>query len=228
MKNCFASVMAVFLLACLLVVSSAVAEEAVNPEALLDELTGTYDELFTTICAPEYDDIWLERCAQYVGAENAEAVAAMLKGACVGEIYGQEAVDAYTAAPESTVFDCFFINGVNQFVFSGSRICGLDKEGNVVFDHGYRYVETVEGIFTPYIYKTDDADAGEFTYVCLAPDTPEGTFHIEFRYGGDLEALKQAYEGPYAYWLAAGIPADADAEMIYNCIDLFCSENAAE
>lgn len=228
MKKGFASLMAMLLLACLLLAPSATAEESVDPEALLQELTGTYDELFTTVCAPEYDDIWLERCTEYAGAENAEAVAAMLKGVCVGEIYGQEAVDAYTAAPESTVFDCFFINGVSQFVFDGSQIIGLDEAGNVVFDHAYHYVETVEGIFTPYIYMTDDAGAGEFTYVCLAPDTPESTFHIEFRYGGDLEALKQAYEGPYAYWLAAGIPADADAEMIYNCIDLFCSENTAE
>lgn len=228
MKNRFLLLVAVLLMALVLMISSAAAEDSVDPEALLAELTGTYDELFTVICAPEYDGIWLDRCAEYAGEENAEALAAMLKAACVGEIYGQEAVDAYTAAPESTVFDCFFINGVDQFVFDGSVISGLDAEGNVVFEHTYQYVETVEGIFTPYIYMTDDPDAGEFTYVCLAPDTPESTFHIEFRYGSDLEALKQAFEGPYAYWLAAGILADADEEMIYNGIDLFCAENAAE
>lgn len=79
-----------------------------------------------------------------------------------------------------------------------------------------------------YAYKTDDADAGEFTYICLAPDTPDTTFHIEFRYGDDLEALGQMYEGKYAFWQAAGMLEDADDEVIENCIELFCTENASK
>ena len=35
-----------------------------------------------------------------------------------------------------------------------------------------------------------------------------------------------AYEGAYAYWLAAGIPADYSEELITNCINLFVDENA--
>lgn len=31
------------------------------------------------------------------------------------------------------------------------------------------------------------------------------TWHIEFRYGSDLDALKQYDAGEYAYWLASGI-----------------------
>lgn len=204
-----------------------VAEESVDPDALLDALTGTYDELFTVICAPEYDDIWMERCTEYVGEAYAAATADMLKSACVGEIYGQEAMDAYADNLEGVQFDCFFINGVHQIAFDGHEVSGLDAEGNEVFRHTYSYVETADTLAC-YIYKTDDADAGEFTYLCLAPDTPDTTYHIEFRYGSDLDALKQLYEGPYAYWLAAGILADADGAMIYNCIDLFCAENTAE
>lgn len=207
--------------------SAAVAEEAVDPEKLLNDLTGTYDELFTVNCAPAYDDVWLEKCTAYAGAENAEAAAAMLKSSCVGTIYGQEAMDAYAAAPETTQFDCFFIGGVSQFVFDGNRVSGLDAEGGEVFSHEYTYVATLEDTIACYAYKTEDADAGEFTYLCLAPDTPATTYHIEFRYGSDLEALGQLYEGPYAYWLAAGILADADEEMVVNGIDLFCSENLA-
>ena len=35
-------------------------------------------------------------------------------------------------------------------------------------------------------------------------------------------------DGPYAYWLAAGIPADRDEQMVRNVIELFCTENLAE
>ena len=65
----------------------------------------------------------------------------------------------------------------------------------------------------------------QFTYICLSPDTPATTWHIEFRYGSDLAALQQYMKGQYAYWLAAGIDANADAETIDNVIALFCTEN---
>lgn len=225
MKSSYCSLVLALFVSCCLLFSGAVAEEAFDPDALLSDLNGTYGELFTTICAPAYDGIWLERCTAYAGEENAEAAAAMLKAACVGTIYGQEAVDAYTSQPENTQFDCFFLGGVSRFVFDGNRISGLDTEGKVVFDHTYAYEQTLDGVIACHVYRTEDADAGEFTYFCLAPDTPGSTFHIEFRYGEDLEALAQYYEGPLAYWLAAGIPADADETLIRSCIDLFCSEN---
>ena len=44
-------------------------------------------------------------------------------------------------------------------------------------------------------------------------------------YGSDLAALQQYMKGAYAYWLAAGIDANADAETIDNVIALFCTEN---
>lgn len=69
-------------------------------------------------------------------------------------------------------------------------------------------VETLDDVIACHVYKTEDADAGEFTYFCLAPDTPGSTYYIEFRYGSDLEALAQYDEGPLAYWLAAGIPTE--------------------
>lgn len=68
-------------------------------------------------------------------------------------------------------------------------------------------------------------DAGDFTYFFFRDDTMETTYHIEFRYGGDLAALQQYMKGQYAYWLAAGIDANADAETIDNVIALFCTEN---
>ena len=117
---------------------------------------------------------------------------------------------------------------MSKFVFDGNTVTGLDEAGNEVFSHSYTYVQELPEAISCYAYKTDDADAGEFTYICLAPDTPDTTFHIEFRYGDDLEALGQMYEGKYAFWQAAGMLEDADDEMIENCIELFCTENASE
>ena len=75
------------------------------------------------------------------------------------------------------------------------------------------------------LYETADADAGEFKYFYLMPDTPETTYHLEFRYGSNTEDLAKYNEGPYAYWLAAGFPVNADEQMIQNVIELFCLEN---
>ena len=72
-----------------------------------------------------------------------------------------------------------------------------------------------------------DADSGEFTYFFLAPDISAETYHIEFRYGSDAEALSQYDAGEYAYWVASGISTDCDQTMIDNCIELFCTENLA-
>lgn len=72
------------------------------------------------------------------------------------------------------------------------------------------------------------ADSGEFTYFCIAPDTSDTTYHIELRYGSNLEELGQYDAGSYAYWLGSGISTDCDETMIENCIKLFCEENLAQ
>ena len=170
-------------------VESVAEESELSPEALLDQVSGTYDELFTVICDEQYDDLWLEDCRNLVGDEMAELSAEVLKAACTGTIYGEEAMEAYG-----------------------------DK---------YEYVKdlSIGGMLDGYLYETADEDAGEFRYFFLLPDTPDTTYHIEFRYGSDEAALTEYAEGPYAYWLAAGIPADCDQEMIENVIGLFCEEN---
>ena len=53
----------------------------------------------------------------------------------------------------------------------------------------------------------------------------EETYHIEFRYGRDLDELQGYLVGPYAYWLAAGIDESADEDTIRRVIALFCLEN---
>ena len=165
---------------------------------------------------------------KYISDGSYQMIADMMRASTTAEIYGPEAVEAYAADPESMRFDCYFTEGVSRFVFDGNTVTGLDEAGNEVFSHSYTYVQELPEAISCYAYKTDDADAGEFTYICLSPDTPATTWHIEFRYGDDLEALGQMYEGKYAFWQAAGMLEDADEEMIDNCIELFCTENASE
>ena len=212
------------------------AAEEVNDEApaaaekLLEDVSGTYDALFPVITSPDYDQIWLDSCAAVLGDEAAPAAVEALKAACNGTIYGQDAIDAYGDGSNGAQFDCLFINGPVQIVFEGKKISGLDETGATVFSHEYSFVEpaSIAGMMNGYLYRTEDADAGEFEYFFLLPDTPDTTFHTEFRYGSDPEALMLYNDGPYAYWLAAGIPADRDEQMVQNVIDLFCTENLAE
>ena len=203
---------------------------AAAAEKLLEDVSGTYDALFPVITSPDYDQIWLDSCAAVLGDEAAPAAAEALKAACNGTIYGQEAIDAYGDGSNGAQFDCLFINGPAQIVFEGKKISGLDETGATVFSHEYSFVEpaSIAGMMNGYLYRTEDADAGEFEYFFLLPDTPDTTFHTEFRYGSDPEALMLYNDGPYAYWLAAGIPADRDEQMVQNVIELFCTENLAE
>ena len=208
---------------------SSSAVELSSAEQLLEDVRGTYDELFTVICDDKYDQIWLDKCKAIVGADMAADCAEMLKNVCTGTVYGEDAVKKYTD-PEEAQFDCYFINGVDQFVFDGSTISGLDEKGEKVFEHEYSYVKDLSlgGMMDGFLYETSDEDAGEFRYFFMMPDTPATTYHIEFRYGSDEAALAEYAEGDYAYWLAAGIPADYDDKLIENVIGLFVEENLSE
>lgn len=203
--------------------------DAATAAQLLEDVKGSYVALFPVITAPEYDQIWLDPCIEVVGEEAAAEVAEMLKAACNGTIYGQEAIDAFGDGTGGAQFDCLFINGVDQITFDGATISGT-FEGEEVFSHEYAYVDPLSlgGMMDGYLYETADDGAGEFKYFYMMSDTPATTYHLEFRYGSDVDALTRYNEGPYAYWLAAGFPADADEEMIRNVITLFCEENLAE
>lgn len=217
--------MAVAMVLCLSV--SVVAEET---DAFLLALEGSYDELFTVMCDPQYDQVWLDACAKAVGEEDAQAYADVLKAACVGELYGEAAIEAYADDPEAAQFNCFFLQGVAKITIAGNEISGVDESGNTVFSHEYRYVgdDELPGFTSFRVYESVDADAGEFTYFSFAPDTPAETFHIEFRYGSNREELTLLTEGPYAYWLAAGMLTPYTEQDVVDVIELFCGENLEE
>lgn len=202
-------------------------ENAAAAQQLLVELTGSYQELWPVILDEQYTQTWLDDCAALVGEENAQAAYDKLSSMVTGTVYGEDAVAAY--ANGGGVYDCSFTEGLSTLEFDGanSAIKGYDADGNELFSHTYHYVgmEEIRGL---YEYESDDADSGEFTYFCMAPDTNTTTYHIEFRYGSDLDALGQYDAGPYAYWLASGISTDYDQTMIESCIELFCTENLSE
>lgn len=204
---------------------SQVDENQATAEQLLLDLEGTYQELWPVVLADEYHQVWLDASAELVGEENAEAAVEMMTSMVTGTIIGEEAVAAYQDG--SMAYCCDFLQDVEQFTFEGTTISGVDANGKELFSHSYHYVgmEEIRGL---YVYESDDADSGEFTYFCMAPDTMETTQHIEFRYGSDLEALRQYDAGDYAYWLASGISVDHTEEDVKNSIILFCTENLSE
>lgn len=202
-------------------------DKEAEAKQLMSDLTGSYQELWPVILADEYHQTWIDDCAEFVGDDNAEAAYEKLFSMVTGTVYGEDAVAAY--ADGGGVYDCEFTEGVNTLEFDGtnSTIKGYDESGEEIFSHSYHYVgmEEIRGL---YEFESDDADSGEFTYFCIAPDTNTTTYHIELRYGSDLEALGKYDAGKYAYWLGSGISTDCDQTMIENCIHLFCEENLSE
>lgn len=193
-------------------------------EYLLKNVSGTYEELFGQLNQEKYDKVWFEEAKAILGADKAQMAVDMLKASVGGKLYGQAAVDAYTADSSKAAFDCGFLQGVTYFTFNGNTISGVDSEGNNVFSHTYEFVgyDSASGF---YEYQSKEANAGEFTYILLAPDTLGTTAHIEFRYGSNLQELTQYSTGSYAYWMAAGIQKGVDSQVAENAIHIFCKEN---
>ncbi|MCM1334559.1 MAG: hypothetical protein NC237_05845 [Eubacterium sp.] len=206
-----------------------------------DEIAGengtTYGNLFDLIFQEKYADIWNDYCSVIVGEDNAAAVCAAMQNHVGATIYGQEAIDK-NAETGGMDFDCLFINGAELFTFKDKTATVKLSDGTEV-SHEYEYLgeyeigggETVNMggaeisvAFPCDVYKSTD-EAGEFNYFFFRDDTMSATYHIEFRYGSDLEELQGYFKGKYAYWLGAGIDTNANAQTIENVIALFCLEN---
>ena len=203
------------------------ADNEADADQLLKDLTGSYQELWPVILADDYTQTWIDDCKEIVGEDNAEAAYEKLKSMVTGEVYGEEAVEAYKDG--GGAYFCGFTQDMATVEFDGDTktIKGYDKDEKELFSHTYHYVgmEETRGL---YEFESDDADSGEFTYFYLAPDTNDTTYHIEFRYGSDADALAKYDAGDYAYWLASGISTKYDENMVDDCIQLFCEENLSE
>ena len=182
------------------------ADNEADADQLLKDLTGSYQELWPVILADDYTQTWIDDCKEIVGEDDAEAAYEKLKSMVTGEVYGEEAVEAYKDG--GGAYFCGFTQDMATVEFDGDTktIKGYDKDEKELFSHTYHYVgiEETRGL---YEFESDDADSGEFTYFYLAPDTNDTTYHIEFRYGSDADALAKYDAGDYAYWASGcGIP----------------------
>ena len=179
--------------------STAIDENQAAAEQLLLDLNGTYQELWPVILSDEYKQLWLDDSAALVGEENAEAAVEKMTSMVTGTVTGEEAVEAYKDG--NMAYDCAFLQDVAQFTFDGTTISGVDKDGNELFRHTYHYVgmEEIRGL---YIYESDDADSGEFTYSAMAAiltllastmqaNMPIG-WHPAFRWTAHRKTLKTA------------------------------------
>jgi len=196
----------------------------------------TYVSLFDVIISDTWTPVWTDYVAAVVGEDYAADMTSALQGAITSELYGEAAVAAF--ADGGYAFDCDFINGAEKITFRDDTVT-VERTDGAAETHTYEYLgkysvggtETmmyqgteISMAFPVDVYKSAD-EAGEFNYFLLREDTMEETYHIEFRYGRDLEELQGYLVGPYAYWLAAGIDEDADEETICRVIALFCLEN---
>ena len=241
MKKLF-SILLTFLL-CVTPLSAAFAEgeaAADDPNGVFSAIAGengtTYVSLFDVIISDRWTPVWNDYVAAIVGEENAAAMTAGLQSAITSDLYGEAAVSAF--ADGGYAFDCDFINGAQRLTFKDDTVT-IQKTDGSTEKHIYEYLgqhnvgenETmlyqgaeISMAFPVDVYKSTD-EAGEFNYFFLREDTMAETYHIEFRYGSDMEALQGYMVGPYAYWLAAGIDESADEDTIRRVIALFCLEN---
>ncbi|MBR4457469.1 MAG: hypothetical protein IKS31_00725 [Clostridia bacterium] len=211
------------------------AETGVFP-AIAGENGTTYVSLFDVIISDRWTPVWQDYIAAVIGEDAAPEMTARLQSSITSDLYGEAAVAAF--ADGGYAFDCDFINGAQSITFSGNTATILKTDGTGE-THTYEYLgqynvgetETmmyqgteISMAFPVDVYRSTD-EAGEFNYFFLREDTMAETYHIEFRYGRDLEELQGYLVGPYAFWLAAGIDADADEETIRKVIALFCLEN---
>lgn len=198
-------------------------KQAAETDEFLAQVQGSYIELFPELAKDEYHDVWVSYVEPIVGADATEDAIDMLLNMCTAEIYGDEAVAAYEGTG-SMRFNCYFLGGVDQFTIEGNDISGVDADGKEVFSHTYAPIEDTNG--TGFLfYKSEDANAGQFTYFAFAPDTPDETYHLEFRYSEDLDDLQSWFEGAYAYWNVGAIQTDYDDALMDKCIELFATEN---
>ncbi len=234
----FASILLAVLM-CAVSVCGALAETA-EPAGVLPAIAGetgtAYVSLFDVIISDQWTPVWEEYISAVVGEEAAPEMTARLQGSITSDLYGDAAAAAF--ADGGYAFDCDFINGAQSITFRGDTATILKTDGSSE-THTYEYLgqynvgetETMmyQGMEIPMafpvdVYRSTD-EAGEFNYFLLREDTMEETYHIEFRYGRDLEELQGYLVGPYAYWLAAGIDESADEDTIRKVIALFCLEN---
>ncbi len=119
----------------------------------------------------------------------------------------------------------------------GKTVTFTRKDGNAV-PHTYAFVKeaAATGKYGDYdmvmsgcLYEAQEETADEFQYLLMFPDTPETTYHLEFRYAGTEEDVENLLDGPYGYWVGSAIQTSAlteeNEDTLQKVISLFVVEN---
>ncbi len=211
---------------------TATAAEAQKGKDFLKNVIGEYIPLFEGASFDaKYDHYWHDYSAAVAGASMADMCVTMLKQGIGATTYGK-------AATES--FFCGFTENVAKIAFGGvdgTEVTFTLKDGKTI-KHTYAYVKDAEATgetegqkmaMGGYVYKSKDNNKDEFTYLFMCPDTPDTTYHLEFRYGSDEADILNLTGGKYKNWLAAGFSAsalnDPKEALMSRVIGLFVAEN---
>ena len=164
------------------------------------KVEGTYVAFFSDngANASKWDSLWLAEAAKYVGKEKASEAVAKMKNKCNGTCIGSEAVRKFGA----------FAND------------NKDYSGTFQFDCRFKHGVDQLTFKGRRITGVDASGSRVFSHT----DTPADTYHIELRYGSNIEALKNMRMGKYAYWMIGAVRAGNDADCA-AAIKLYVEEN---
>ena len=211
------------------------AEGDVTGDNFLSKIVGEYQPLFEgATYNKEYDHYWNDYTAAVVGKSAMPDTVAYLKSSVGGDKYGPDANPAQ--------FFCGFI-GAEKISFGGTdgKTVTFTGSDGVQVTHEYAFVEnsaakgTYQGMemaMDGYLYQATDDVNDEYEYLLMFPDTPDTTYHLEFRYGPTKEEVTDLLGGARGYWVASAIETkaltEANEETLQNVISLFVVENLAE
>lgn len=229
MKKLVSTLLAVVMVFSLCAVS-AFSEPAKGTEAygnaLLKANEGTYIELFPVMYQPKYDQVWKDAAASVVPADKVDETVNTIRNMDNGTLYGQAAIDAYKGNTGFPKYFCGFIHGPKEIqIAKNGVIRGYDEKGTTVFSHKYHFVG-YDKTRNFYEFMTDD-DSTYFKYFVFADDTNDTTYHIEFRYGDNLDDLLNWTEGKYAFWIVGALlKGDREEELATKSIQTLVKEVA--
>lgn len=210
------------------------AEEINNTGAnFLTKVKGDYQPLFNGgIFDTKYDHYFYDYASAVMGESYASDMVSVLKSSVSSETYGENAAEGS--------FFCGFTENIVNIEFGGedgSEVTFTDGEGQKI-THTYSFVKDARAVgqyygqemgYDGYLFKSNEDVDDNFKYLFMCEDTPDTTFHLEFRYGDTEENVLALTDGKYKNWLAAGIESSAFSEeneaTIQNVICLYVVEN---
>ena len=204
-------------------------------EDFLARIIGDYQPLFEgTTLNSEYDHYWHDYAAAVVGDTAADETVAYVKSTINAQGYGAQA--------DAPNFFCGFTGGVKTISFGGEdgkTVTYTDEDGSTTIHYTFLKEASASGMYGDfemamdgYLYEAQEPDAGMFRYLLMFPDTPDTTFHLEFRYAETESDVCNLVDGPCAYWVGAAIASSAleeeNEDTLQNVISLFVVENLVE